>query len=235
MAEFLVFTLAAPMGSFGDLAGHERRGTRLWPARSAILGLLGAALGIRRDDREGQQSLNAWRMAVGVFSTGETFRDFHTVQTVPSAKAKKADSRRVAFAAAGKNALNTVITRRDYVCDICCGVALWANRPPMPLDDLARALQQPAFILYMGRKSCPLSAPLAPSVVEAADPKAALRNVTLPFWLKKAKASIPQLIATDPFEGLQPMRSETRWDVPIDRNRWHFTRRRVDFLEGGEK
>ena len=44
MNDYLVFTLASAFGAMGDLAGHERRGTLPWPGRSAILGLLGAAL-----------------------------------------------------------------------------------------------------------------------------------------------------------------------------------------------
>ncbi len=239
MAEFLVFTLTAPMGAFGGPAGHERRGTRIWPGRSAILGLLGAALGIRRDNRQGQDSLNAWRMAVAVFRAEKTIRDFHTVQTVPSAKAKKTATRRAAIAAAGKN-LNTIITQRDYVCDVCFAIALWANHPPQPLAELARALKMPAFTLYMGRKSCPLSAPLMPVIAEASDPVAALQNAVLPFWLHQAgkadktRAPTPMLIAADPYEGLTPLRSETRWDNPVDRERWHFALRQVDFLgEGG--
>ena len=89
MAEFVVFTLAAPMGAFGDLAGHERRNSGAWPARSAVLGLVGAALGVRRDDAPGQQALAGWRVAISVLSRGTAFRDFQTVQTVPTARVKR--------------------------------------------------------------------------------------------------------------------------------------------------
>ncbi|MGR3434006.1 MAG: type I-E CRISPR-associated protein Cas7/Cse4/CasC [Shimia sp.] len=43
-----IFTLTAALGSMGELAGHERRGT--WPGSSAVLVLLGAAFGLRRGD-----------------------------------------------------------------------------------------------------------------------------------------------------------------------------------------
>ena len=68
MAEFVIFTLAAPMGAFADLAGHERRHSGTWPARSAVLGLVGAALGVRRNEAARQQSLSRWRTAVSVLS-----------------------------------------------------------------------------------------------------------------------------------------------------------------------
>ena len=55
LSSFTVFSLVAPMGSFGGPAGHERRGSNSWPGRSAVLGLIGAALGVRRTDKEGQE------------------------------------------------------------------------------------------------------------------------------------------------------------------------------------
>ena len=82
MAEYLVFTLEARMAAFGDLAGHERRGSISWPGRSALTGLIGAALGTRRDDKTGQAALNTLSFAIAAYDTGTPLRDYHTVQTV---------------------------------------------------------------------------------------------------------------------------------------------------------
>ena len=46
MAEFLLFQLYGPMASWGEAAAGEVRHTASWPTRSALTGLLGAALGI---------------------------------------------------------------------------------------------------------------------------------------------------------------------------------------------
>ena len=102
MTEYLVFTLAAPIGSFGGLAGHEWRGSNNWPKRSGILGLLGAALGIERYDAEGQRTLRQWKVAVSVLLESVPLQDFHTVQTVPNAKVKRPDTRRQALKAQKK-------------------------------------------------------------------------------------------------------------------------------------
>ena len=91
MREHLVFTLTATIGSMGDLAGHERRGTWTWPARSAVVGLLGAALGLRREDDFAP--LDRLVTAVAIFDDGAPLRDYHTVQTVPTAAAKHPQSR----------------------------------------------------------------------------------------------------------------------------------------------
>lgn len=228
MAEFLRFTLAAPMGSFGDLAGHERRGSGHWPGRSAILGLIGAAFGTRRDDTAGQSGLNQWQLAVGTLSDGVVLRDYHTVQTVPST-VKRPNSRPEALAEAKRRGtLNTVLTSRDYLTDCAFRVVAWGG----DLTALAQALREPVFTPYLGRKSCPLAAPMDPSVIDAPDPVAALMApdpaaAKLGLWPPIGRA--PQRIASDPFPGLNGP-TETRWDVPVDRRAWHFAPRRVTIV-----
>ena len=213
MTEYLVFTLAAPMGSFGGLAGHEWRGSGSWPGRSAVLGLLGAAQGIRRDDAVVQGALRRWKVAVSVLSDGVPLQDFHTVQTVPSTNIKRPDTRRQALKTL-KPKDNPVITRRDYRCDCVFGVALWDG----PDIEAARAaLERPVFTPYLGRKSCPLSAPMAPQRVEAADIAEALEQAVLPPYLP---CLCPLMIASD--EELPGGWQETLWDEPLDRVGWHF-------------
>lgn len=222
MTDHLVFTLVAPIGSFGDLAGHERRGSDAWPSRSAILGLVGAALGIRRDDHRGQERLSNWSLAVSTLSSGRQFRDFHTVQAVPTARIKRPSTRREAlrFLESGDN---PVITRRDYRTDCAFGVALWGSGD---LQELRRALTRPYFVPYLGRKSCPLAAPMAPRVVEAQSPVEALRHIRLPPFLEsRLDPGLPLSIASD--EALPGAREQVRWDEPLDRAAWHFGPRTV--------
>ena len=225
MPEHLVFTLAAPMGAFGDLAGHERRGSAHWPGRSAILGLIGAAQGVRRDDRAGQAALEVWKMAVASLSQGRPLRDFHTAQPVPSARIRAPNSRRAALAAL-KPGDNPVITTRDYRTDCLFAVALWGG----DIEALEAALQRPVFTPYLGRKSCPLSLPMAPRAITADTPVAALAHAALPPWQADAR---PLHVTSDPFEGAEG-RWETRWDQPVDRTAWHFAQRRVVHVTPGD-
>lgn len=218
MPEFLTFTLAAACASFGDVAGHERRGSWTWPGRSAILGLLAAAQGVRR---EGDfEALDALRLAVAVFETGAPLRDYHTVQTVPTAAAKRPQSRPEALSRAGQGA-NTTITLRDYRTGVLYGVAVAGEGLPA----LAQALDRPAFHLYLGRKACPLSAPLDPRIVAAEGPEAALAGLRLPPWAGGAVAQV--LYADADLPGPVPVRFETRHDTPLDRRVWHFAPREV--------
>ena len=180
MADFVIFTLAAPMGAFADLAGHERRHSGTWPARSAVLGLVGAALGVRRDEADRLRSLSRWRTAVSVLSRGVVFRDFHTVQTVPTARIKRPATRREALTALGSKD-NPLITWRDYCSDCAFGVALWGGEGA---EEVRKALVRPRFTLYLGRKSCPLSAPAAPKVIQATNAVEALAHVDIPPFLE---------------------------------------------------
>jgi len=218
MAEHLVFTLCAGMASMGEFAGHERRGTLTWPGRSAVLGLVAAAIGIRREDTPALARLEPLRVAVGIIDDGVPLRDYHTVETVPTAAARRPDSRAAAIRAAG-GATNTIVTLRDYRVGVAYAVAIWGA----PLADIAEALRQPVFTLYLGRKSCPLSAPPDPRLVEAEDPVSALRQANLPPFLQDTGI---RLIASD--ERLAPDDTEdSRSDVATDRGKWHFAARRV--------
>ena len=214
MRSYLVFTLTAALGAMGGPAGHERRGTDTWPARSAILGLIAAAMGIRRDGDFSQ--LDALGLAVAVFDQGDHLRDFHTAQTVPSANSKHPQSRPAALAEAGLK-LNTVLSWRDYRCNPLYGVAIWGQG----LSEIETALKTPVFTLYLGRKSCPLASPLWPRIISCESLEAAFEHITLPDWHTGAEAS---LIASD-IDGLAGGHIQTRHDFPIDRHKWHFAAR----------
>lgn len=225
MQPYLIFGLTASLGAMGELAGHERRGSMVWPARSAILGLLGAALGIRRGGDF--HALDALSMAVAVFDEGAALRDYHTIETIPSAAVKHANSRPEALQMA-RGRTNTAITLRDYRCGVFHGVALWGG----VLEPLQQALAQPQFTLYLGRKSCPLSAPLGAAVVQADSPDGAFAQLTLPPWRRNARARLV-IEAADHGEEVH--------DRPVDRAQWHFApryvmRRTVDIapVGGGE-
>ncbi len=215
MQPHLVFTLTAALAAMGDLAGHERRGSLAWPGRSAILGLLGAALGLERGGDF--SALDALGVAVAVFDEGALLRDYHTVETVPSAAVRRPNSRPQALAAAGLRA-STTITLRDYRLDALYGVAVWGG----DLAPLRVALAAPRFTLYLGRKSCPLSAPPGAEIVSAAGPEEALAALVLPPWRQGAMA---RWLMTEAEHG--DAHVEQRQDQPLDRARWHFAPRRV--------
>jgi len=211
MRPFLIFGLTASLGAMGELAGHERRGALMWPGRSAVIGLMGAAMGIRRDGDF--SALEALEVTVGVYDSGSPLRDYHTIETVPSAAMKTPNSRPEALRSA-RGRTNTSITLRDYRAGPLYGVAVAGEGLPA----LAAALNAPVFTLYLGRKSCPLAAPPGARVVQAAMPEEALAQLILPPWRKGEQ--LVSLIVED-------AAGEVVHDRAIDRARWHFAPRRV--------
>ena len=172
-----------PWERSGAMQGHERRGSDLVPSRSAVLGLLGAALGIERADADGQAALGRYGVAARPLTRSDALSDYHTVQTVP-AKIRHPGGRRAAIDAIGRE-INTKITVRDYRTDVAVAVAVWSRDGRWSLKRMAAALRRPTFVLFLGRKSCPLAAPVHPRIVEAPDPVAALRDCAAPGWLRR--------------------------------------------------
>lgn len=210
MADFLIFGLTANLGSMGELAGHERRGSLFWPARSAIVGLMAAALGIRRDGDFSR--FDPLSISVAIFDEGVPMRDFHTTQTVPKAATKNANSRPEALRTATK--INTVLSLRDYRATPFHGVAVSGG----DLQDIAAALDAPAFHLYLGRKSCPLAAPAGPRIIDADSAEDALGHLIAPPW---RVAPVARTLVEDGEFG------DVVHDRVIDREKWHFGSRRV--------
>ena len=212
------------MAAFGNYAGHERRGSDTVPARSGVQGLVGAAMGVARSDSSGQNALRALRVAVQPLTHSTALRDYHTVQTVPRKFKFPATRRDALEAAAAERAVNTTITLRDYRSDVAVAIAVWVDEAPWPLTRIAESLRTPKYVLYAGRKSCPLSAPLAPVIVRAADPLQAVRAVSAPDWLP---SPVRGSVTCDPFDGGNPDRIELGPVDPLDRNRWHFGQREI--------
>jgi CRISPR system Cascade subunit CasD len=168
MPDILTFALAAPLASFGGIAVGERRSGWDRLGRSAVFGLLGACLGIERDDDDAQTALAGhYGLALLCHAPGRLLADYHTAQ-VPSAQRGRRFATRAAELAAP--ALNTILSRRDYRSGAWHLAAVWprTHTPRWPLAALAEAMRRPVFVPYLGRKSCPLGLPLDPSIDDQA-------------------------------------------------------------------
>lgn len=172
MISHLVFHLWGPMQSWGGVgAVGEIRGGGERPTKSALIGLLSAALGYERGDPRIIELQHQLHFAVHVMSLGHNFRDFHTVQTPQ--KERKADWQTRAQELQKAKKLNTIVSRRDYRSDACFAIALWPADDTVDMQNLAAAIKQPTFGFYLGRRSCPLGLPLSFHLIAASDPLAA--------------------------------------------------------------
>jgi CRISPR system Cascade subunit CasD len=227
------------MAAWGEVAVGESRPSATRPGRSALIGLLGAALGIRRDDEMGQDALaSGYRFAVRELAQGSLLRDYHTAQVPSRAALKKAPSytRRDELAVE----VNTILSSRDYRCDGYWQVAVevCTDAPPHSLEQLAQALREPRFTLYLGRKACPPALPLQPGIVEADSLQAAfaLAAFTGPEGLVGQLVKSPRISGLERgggalyweeamIPGIDARQTYTRRDHPRTRFRWQFDER----------
>ena len=230
MPKVLTFNIVAAMGSAGTYAGHEYRGTISVPTRSAILGLLGAALGIDRNDQENQTELCKYKVGVRAckykvevraWKKNLRLRDYHTVQSVPNT-IKRPSTRRLALEEAGLKAV-TSITKRDYWVDAAFAIAVSTDETcRWTLEHLKEALLYPKYVLYIGRKCCPLCAPLDPIVKNGYDIVDALKKAEPLKWPTTGPCE-SGLIYTDPISNRSPDIIESMPVEPADRSDWTFT------------
>lgn len=221
--QFLLFQLQASLASWGDVAVGQYRGSRDAPGHGAIVGLLGAALGLLRSDEPAHAAIrDGYGFAVGTVDAGQLLRDYHTAQ-VPSRSDLKDHPHRTRRdeLIVPKDRLNTILSTRDYRQNASWVVAVQAQAgAPHSLDALAQALRQPRFVLYLGRKCCPPAAPLAPQVTEADSAHAALATYVAAADPPARLSSLAWADGVD--AGLPAHLSTTRKDRLIRRRGWQF-------------
>ncbi len=229
---FLLFTLYAPMGACGEIAVGERRMSWSRPGRSAVLGLVAAAMGIDRADEGAHQELEAGLYyAVRTDAPGRPYIDYHTAQTPKARRGRSFATRREELQA---NDLHTVLSSREWRTDAYFTISLWPRRDSgVNLDEIAGALRQPRFVLYLGRKSAPLGLPLDPIIIEAdaflgafamRQPSSREQEI-LDRIHGGSTAEVDVAFDHDAPGAPAEWRLERRRDVIVSRRRWQFADR----------
>lgn len=243
MKKYLIFRLYGAMASWGQAAVGGDRPTGLQPTRSAIVGLLASALGIKRDNEELLQQLQGGiKIAVKQCAPSSLLRDYHTTQ-VPSFNKKIVHQTRKSELS--ENKLNTILSSRDYRCDGLWVIAIsLADVAKYSLLELSEALLKPKFVLYLGRKSCPLSLPVLPRLVFGGKLQDAL-DTEFPALLNNEQEDARWLgsnkIVTYYWEGNADEFNNNKvltthpWDEPVNRMRWQFKQRTQYQLTIAEK
>lgn len=128
-----------PLQSYGTDSHFETRHTDSHPSKAAVLGMVAAAMGIRREETDKLKELQSLRMLVRTEQPGRMSKDYHIA-------AKYDDN---------GNFKRNYVTNRYYLEDAVFLVALEGE------DGLTEriydALQRPYFPLFYGRRSCPVN------------------------------------------------------------------------------
>lgn len=180
MRDYLIIRLQGAMQAWGGHTYEDYRPSLIFPSRSAIVGLLGACLGIEREDITALKALDkSFQLAVRANKRKivqrenskakppvnmQKITDFHTVQ-----HARKVD---------GKPRPEAIVSHREYLCDAEFTLALsFSDDAEYGLDRVKQAIRKPAYTPFLGRRSCPIQSPLYQDVVTAIGVQAALRLI----------------------------------------------------------
>jgi CRISPR system Cascade subunit CasD len=236
----LFLQLHGALAAWGDVAVGEVRPTFDRPSKSAVLGIVAAALGIGRAEEEQHQALtDAYRFAVRLDVPGRLLRDYHTTETPTGKRARGLPTRRDEL---NYKSTTTIQSYRDYRCDAFATACLWTDReaPPWSLREIGEALQTPAYSLYLGRKACPPSLPLAPELVAAPTLRAAFEQAQAgrgPFATDLREAVRPGSAPTrlywedGPDIGFDADQVQHRRDELVSRQRWQYREREEQVVQ----
>ena len=239
MRPYLLFTLAAPLASFGAVAVGERRPTWDRPSKSQTLGLIAGCLGIPRTEEPRHHALTVgFGFAVRIDARGQLASDYHTAQSPKEVsmkrRAKTHGAVRTRADELACDDLKTILSQREFVAGGMYTLAIWRTGETAPLlDDIATALRKPVYAPFVGRKANALMLPMAPRIVEAASIEAAFEMAEPEAMLVFCREHAPKLDAHRPIftdVSAVPMeeraarvgRYEQRRDLPEDRAKWRF-------------
>jgi len=170
------------------------RDTEREPTKSGVLGLVGAALGMARDDDATLATLRALTMAVRVDRSGTLLRDYHTAG---GGRFRGEDY----FTFGTKSCIRT---ERYYLQDASFVVALAGDR--VLVERIAAALRSPRWPLFLGRRSCPPATPVLVDVVELGAVEAVRQA---PRAERSTEGDLRIVVEADGADG------DARYDVPL--------------------
>ena len=202
----ILLKFSGPLQSYGTSSHFQTRYTDYYPSKSAVLGLLAACLGYRRDEEEKLRELSTLKFAVRIDQQGGLLKDYHIAITDKEIVEKP----------------QTYVTNRYYLEDALFVVAL--SGMDELIDTLTKAIKSPYFQPFMGRRSLPVPVDFFLGV-SAEDFLDSLRN--LPWqaapWYKKKKRKqvIGEKISLEVYADEEILkdekisRSKLRRDIPI--------------------
>jgi CRISPR system Cascade subunit CasD len=160
----VLLRLEGPLQSWSTQGKLGVRDTDREPGKGAVLGLVGAALGMARDDDAQLTELRSLSFAVRVDRPGTLLRDYHTA----GGGSFRGRADYLVFGAE-----DCIPSERYYLQNACFTAALGGD--DALVERVAGALRSPRWPLFLGRRSCAPSSPVFLAVVDG-PPRDALRE-----------------------------------------------------------
>ena len=225
---YAILTLQATMMSFGGDAVDSKRPTNTHPGRSMLTGMIGNALGWRRQDHDQLQALQERiRYAVRMEQNDDVtiMEDFQTVELSKDDLAWTTRGKPEGREGSSDTYKGREIRLLEYVVESRAIVAMRLEKPEEhpTLEEISQALQMPARPLHIGRKCCIPETMVFTGYQDAETATSALR--------KEPFQGIRNMVQWDPGEGDESVRlTREHWtnDLRDWANRIPTGRRRVN-------
>lgn len=228
----VVLRLIGPLQAWGAQSRFGNRDTQLEPTKSGVLGIVAAALGMPRTDDGMLAQLVQCRMVVRVDCEGQRMRDYHV-----SGGGSFRGQEYGVWESDGFHG-RTVLSDRFYVTNAAYHVALEYADDSLA-ETIATQLKQPVFPLFLGRRSCPPTVPIACGDAHAQSATQVL--VTLPLHVYETTVSkdsinteslIRYVVECEAHEGracadvpLSFVSQSRQFGVRYIKNEWHIHKR----------
>ena len=147
--------LQGPMMSFADKGFGQLREEGEFPSRSAVIGIVAAALGLERGSERLLELHRSLRVHVASLSRGSLLVDYHTVLASGYGEYDPAGIRREGGGG------NPTLTWRSYHTDAHFMAYLQSDNTEL-MRECREALAAPVFTAFIGRRSCPPATPILP-------------------------------------------------------------------------
>lgn len=177
-SQVLLLRFEGPLQSWGSRSRWDVRDTQPEPTKSGVIGLLGCALGIERSDPRLEELDRGLRFGVRVEAPGRVLEDYQTITDyLPTAKVSTNREYKVTNLKTQKVEakpgplsrlresdevdVSTIQSPRFYLEDASCLVGLEPHRNrEVDLAGIATAIQDPRWVLFLGRKACVPTRPI---------------------------------------------------------------------------
>lgn len=185
----LAFYIDAPLQAWGLTSRFQYRETNAFPTKSAVVGMIAAAMGIdkhRPDESERLRPLVNLSATVVKLPKERApitrLSDFHTVGGGYDKSASLREKMSIPRKASGA-AFGTVITHRSYLNDAAFVVLLIGDEST--LGKVQAALENPIWGVWFGRKACLPASPLTPTLDSDRESALSALLTRLPGWEPK--------------------------------------------------
>jgi len=148
-ATTIFLRLAGPMQAWGTESRLQIRRTDRYPSKSGVLGVILCAMGVSRDEILAPlERLVPLEMAVRIDNPGEIVWDYHTAGARIGIRQAEGGIKHTA----STDKPEAQLSRRQYLFDASFLVALGGDGEV--IREVAAALNDPVWPVYLGRKCC---------------------------------------------------------------------------------